>query len=540
MSLSETSGGQCIFSGGSAVDHVASAFGVKGVGLDLCSGAVYWTEISGEVRRANLDGTIVETIDTDQLEPGEAIQRVLTSGYFAGTSAASPSMPEIAARISMLDHSAGDTDSTIVDRYVFDLSTGSLAVKSEEGHCSIEQAFNTRLDPEHTWVDRMRKEPAAKIACGGAILRSLASGTFQDVFIEGGSTTALAVLGALTVADQLRAARFDRSPLALSTNMPKIYDLILNRRWISPSLLYAQGGSFNPKYGENFPVAETVLRDAMVKTKGLSDDEILRCEEAVVHAWRTMLADGWSFQHTIMTASKFNFGIGPFVGSRHNALLKAAYLATARELTVLIDGSKMLTANDLQREWLNGECSQIIAGQLRSKGYPKRLFAIAGCAVDEQNLDKLAEIAWAVADREPVTRLSLKGDYLRNETRGGAKVDVPQSWAHAVAQILLRKEGTVRVFVSQPVSETEEVFETRLLSAIEEGNRILRGANEIYDKVRVGKPHRTVRRVDLGPYVVPGSDRVNDIAVWECPMELAENGSTSKQIGTVSRAERLA
>jgi hypothetical protein len=257
-----------------------------------------------------------------------------------------------------------------------------------------------------------------------------------------------------------------------------------------------------------------------------------------------MLRDAWKFDCTIMTASKFSFGVGPFVGSVANTLLKAAYCSCALRLSLHLDGSKLLMNRDLPAEFskeasssdvmaiLAELCSLIFAWFLDPTDHVEvsRILAI-----DNLDLPSL----WSVASRNPCVRLNLTGDVLHSKQRGTEEVVLPHSWAMCVEQVLRRRGGEVNVYVSQTYGETADAFMNRLHTAIQEGNDVLA---RFGSTVMVGKPRPRKVRVDMGHFQVPGYEQVSDVLVCDCPM-LLKNGrnghSTDEGVPSYARIKMV-
>jgi hypothetical protein len=398
------------------------------------------------------------------------------------------------------------------------------------GTMGIDMAFGPELDPRtHVYYERMLHETPSKIAQAAGFVAQLRKGKWRRAFIEGGSTTALGSLGAAKAVSSLVDRDVERR---LCTNMPKIFDTFVARDGIVPNLLYASGETteFDPKYGVTFPFTKKMVLAAM---RGTSDEYALWCKRAVKAAWRRMLRDAWRFDCTIMTASKFSFGVGPFVGSISNAMLKAAYCSCALRLSMHVDGSKLLMNGDLPAEFskeasspsvgLAELCSLIYAWWLDPSDHVEvaRILAIAG--LDFPSL-------WSVASRNPCVRLGLDGDVLRSARRGMEDVALPHSWAMCVEQVLRRRGGEVNVFVSQTSGETEDTFMDRLDTAIREGNEVL---SRFRSPVMIGAPQPKKVRVDMGHFRVAGYERVSDVVVCDCPMLLRTGRDVPNPVETV-------
>jgi hypothetical protein len=367
-------------------------------------------------------------------------------------------------------------------------------------------------------VQRMHEETLAKLAFADVLRRCLSEAQRESIFVESGSTTALAFLA---MAEWCRAnsSAGVRRRWKVRTNNAFVQHALCNLQGVSVRLLYGNS-VLDPKYGGFYPVsAKTIAKAREGKAQeGKAREGQTRARVLVREAWERMLADAARFRQLVMTASRFHLYCGAFVGgSPDNALLKAAFFtgagagsgsAAGSRVAILLDGSKLLLNRDLPAEWGNG-CIQIITPPLEHR-YARLLTRLLG--------DQARKAAWDSWDLNPVVGCGLHRARFRSRTGEFMEVEAPSSWAECVKNIIERRGGEVSLYVAEPQAVRHDApFRDVLAEAVREANRCFGNSDGAEGRVRICEPEESSVRVDpqQGVIVDDSRDGVN-VAIWKC------------------------
>jgi hypothetical protein len=261
-----------------------------------------------------------------------------------------------------------------------------------------------------------------------------------------------------------------------------------------------------------------------------------------------MCHDGAAFDVSFLTASRFHFIAGPFVGSPDNSFLKYAFYSGARDLYVLIDGSKVICNAGLLAEWLGcfWPFGAHLPDHMLSK-YIGGLFPRAGRAKRERLMQAVED----AADRNPQscigfpsvfvpTRTYEPSSNLQDNDDTTEEIKPVSSWPKCVEQVMSRRGGgKVSICIAQPDKAGNDFqrylnkgyvadrrpshehgtsidFERFLRKAILEANRFLRS---LKSPLRVEPPERA--DVYLRPETRTLCDTGNiegcvKVSAWRC------------------------
>jgi hypothetical protein len=310
-------------------------------------------------------------------------------------------------------------------------------------------------DLQKTIRSRMHDNPVAKLALGSICAAVLDSSKPHSAFFECGSTVALAVLAMRKTWPSMTV--FDHE-VALYTNSALVQMALYGLREALPRLLYGDKWLNTGKYLGYFPIRPATIKQ--IETSNRARDEVQK-------AWEQMCQDGARFDVSFLTASRFHFVAGPFVGSPDNSFLKYAFYSSARNLVVLIDGSKILLNAGLLREWLN--CYNPFLKYLSDR----YVGDLVGALFPEATHLEREELMQAVTDaaaRNPqshiafpsvfVPRLSLQP---ADEDSGAGdtmeQIQAVESWLQCVEQVMSRRGGgQVTLCISQPDMFSDEIL----------------------------------------------------------------------------------
>lgn len=353
----------------------------------------------------------------------------------------------------------------------------------------------------------------------------------QTVFIESGSTPKLA----LSAADRYWA---NGHPLGkrvvVETNNSKIADWMPGSSNVLVHLIY--GSYLNPEFGGFFPMSEEQI-DIAIQNEMDNDSHA-----AVDRAWEEMLNRAFHYDRLFMTASRFNFLAGPFVGSKQNALLKSAFLTSGKRTAILLDGSKLVQNGMIVKEWIDRRNVQVFddANRENELRFLKQVFGLKQAeklptelpGIPDE-LPKDLEAVWtaktAAADRNPCYKLRLRERYIiPNGSGNSIRVDPIHSWERCVERTL-QMQGELCIYVSEPYAAgTGPDFEQYLHDMIEEANGcFMHGRKRV--QVSVSEMHTAMVNLRSKAILLPGGSVGAPVRIWECRYCLVDDGPDDRR-----------
>ncbi len=368
-----------------------------------------------------------------------------------------------------------------------------------------------------SFKDRLRRNPFAKLGFAQIIDELVNREDRELVFIESGSTPALATLAAT---ERWFADNPSSINLKVETNNFVVPFLLGGFPRIDPSVLY--GANLDQGYGAYFPVSASEITLAI---EG-NNKSLLHVREA----WKELLTRAWHFDRLFMTASRYSFIVGPFVCSPDNALLKNAFFGNGRRITVLLDGSKILSNQFLIKEWESPLSVQVFdhGGGAFTPQFIRRVFGINQAEEVQQHV---VDTKWRGAEKNPCFKLGLREELIRTNGSNDdiERISTPPSWEHCVRTVLGRDGSELCVYVAEPdTPETGEDFEDTLRTVTDEANRCFEFAGS---PVRIIEPRMQIARVSERSHVLLRSKDEPGIAVriWKCQYELANHNCSSNK-----------
>lgn len=367
-------------------------------------------------------------------------------------------------------------------------------------------------DMKHSVQSRMMANPIAKLALG-KVCADIVPGQ-GSAFFECGSTIALAVLA---MRNSLRLSGSIQSQIALSTNSALVQTALYGLGESIPRLLYGDRFLNAQKYLGFFPIHPRTIQSAI--------DGSNAAKSQLQDTWQLMCRDGASFDVSLLTASKFHFICGPFVGSIDNSFLKYAFYSSARDLRILIDGSKCLKHRNLPTEWKKKDCFE----SMRGVGYENviadfiaKLFPKAS----RTGREKLMLAIENAISRNPQASVSLPPVFVERKSHPGKadtsedmteEIRVVDSWLGCVEQVLVRRGGAVTVHIAEPDGSPD--FEKQLLGAIVESNVTLR---TLRSSLRIGQPECSVVYVHKPTRSIreDKSAQCQAVRIWRCVYQM--------------------
>jgi hypothetical protein len=347
---------------------------------------------------------------------------------------------------------------------------------------------------------RLATQTMPKLALGHPLRNQLAEMRGGHVFFECGSTIALAVLAARKwwIEHGENYSQFE-----ISTNSSLVQNALYRMQGIEPRLQYGDKWLNQEKYAGNFPIQQKTVRAAME-----GDKQSLKL---VRDAWREhLITDPWRFDRLFMTASKFHFFCGPFVGSLDNALLKLAYYSCAVRTDILIDGSKLLEDEDLEQEWQKEHCVQVFFPH--SEAVRSQWLRHVLCESGERRESLLQQMDRA-SQRNPHMMIKLPSELITNPRTGETElVDVPDSWGDSLQKVLARPGGEVNVFVVEPEDCSGRDFETRIRRLAARGTKCF---SDLRKRVSIDEPRCEVVRLDRRRRQLSDQGDLT-LRVWKC------------------------
>ncbi len=378
-----------------------------------------------------------------------------------------------------------------------------------------------RWAPGGTVVKRLEKQPRGKIALCLALHGVLSAPSLRSVFLESGSTPAWALAGAIA---GIKGNYFPPlpsragKPLGITTNNHLALPLLHSLPDVLP--LHLNFSIYDRVFGGYFPVAEEEIQKAIefVRQQEQEQKRVWTPSwslQAVQRAWADLLGQALRFDVLVLTASHLHPYLGPTVSSQSNALVKAAAYC-GRRLVILLDGSKLLSYQQMKEIWEKGEI------QIFDRDRPRpAIEAWLHEVFEEPNPAEAARQRRCSISRHPVVNLQLTQTLVNTQEEDSVVsrvVKAPGSWADCVRDILA-SDGQVDLWVSQPDGSERPTFEATLQARLAEGNRCLERAGV---EVRLAQPVRSEVRLDADSFPLLPTDLTTGqvVSVYRCAYRL--------------------